>query len=158
MSQDPPSEQTLREASSSSSSPNEDDVYFSTEKPMETATWVRHLPEAFGIRKAAERSKYRWCWRESAMWGIATGTAMSLHRMRMRSTSTIAVSAGFMSFFMVYLGSYYFCVKRRDHQERMVRLVGCMRLLIQLISLTLGIDSCLTTSPQPTDCSHDETK
>lgn len=86
----------------------------------ETATWTEYLPQAFGIRQAVQESKYRWCARESAMWGIATGTAMSLHRLRMKSLTSTAIHAGFFSFFTVYVGSYFFCVKRRDHRERMV--------------------------------------
>jgi len=46
--------------------------------PLETAKWTRYLPEAFGIQEAVRQSSYRWCVREGGMWGIATGTAMSL--------------------------------------------------------------------------------
>jgi hypothetical protein len=44
--------------------------------PLETAKWTQYLPEAFGFREAVRADKYRWCAREGAMWGIATGTAM----------------------------------------------------------------------------------
>ena len=44
--------------------------------PLETAKWTQYLPEAFGFRDAVRANKYRWCAREGAMWGIATGTAM----------------------------------------------------------------------------------
>jgi hypothetical protein len=44
----------------------------------ETATWTRFLPEAFGIRQNIQNSPFRWCVRESFMWGIATGTGMGL--------------------------------------------------------------------------------
>jgi hypothetical protein len=93
------------------------------QEQIETAKWTRHLPEAFGIRGAVRQSKYRWCFRESAMWGIATGTAMALHRYRMGSPSLVAVNAGYLSMFAVYVGSYYFCVRRRDHQEKMIELM-----------------------------------
>jgi len=49
---------------------------------LETAKWTRFLPEAFGIRESVRGSSYRWCVREGGMWGIATATAMSLHRLR----------------------------------------------------------------------------
>jgi len=49
---------------------------------LETAKWTRYLPEAFGIRESVRGSSYRWCVREGGMWGIATATAMSLHRLR----------------------------------------------------------------------------
>lgn len=90
---------------------------------IETAKWTRHLPEAFGIRAAVQNSPYRWCVRESAMWGIATGTAMTLHRFRMKSRPIFAANVGFTSFFVVYLGSYYFGVKRRDYQQQMIELM-----------------------------------
>jgi len=61
--------------------------------------------------------------RESALWGIAMGTAMSLHRLRMQSVMATAVNMGFLSFFTVYVGSYYFCVKQRDYCERMIELM-----------------------------------
>jgi len=90
---------------------------------IQTAKWTRWLPEAYGIRQAVEQSKYRWCAREAGLWGIATGTAMSLHRFRMASPTTTAVHAGFATTFVVYLGSYYFCAKRRDYQEQMIELM-----------------------------------
>jgi Protein of unknown function (DUF3767) len=96
----------------------------SDESPIaNTARWTCYLPEAFGIRKSIEASKYRWCARESALWGIATGTAMSLHRFRMRSSTTFAINMGFITCFTVFTGSYYFCVKRRDYQEQMIELM-----------------------------------
>jgi Protein of unknown function (DUF3767) len=88
-----------------------------------TARWTRYLPEAYGIRQSVENSKYRWCARESAMWGIATGTAMALHRMRMNSPMSRVINVGFASVFVVMGGSYYFCVKRRDYQEEMIELL-----------------------------------
>jgi hypothetical protein len=88
-----------------------------------TAQWTRYLPEAYGIRKSVESSKYRWCARESAMWGIATGSAMALHRMRMNSPTSRVIHVGFFSVFVVMGGSYYFCVKRRDYQEQMIELL-----------------------------------
>ena len=90
---------------------------------IETAKWTRYLPAAFGIREAVRQSKYRWCVREAAMWGIATGTAMTLHRFRMRSPTQFAANVGFGSLMVVYVGSYYFCVKRRDYKEQMIELM-----------------------------------
>jgi hypothetical protein len=90
---------------------------------IETAVWTRHLPQAFGIRHTVQASKYRWCVREAALWGIATGTAMTLHRFRMLSFTQRAVNVGFFSFMTVYGGSYFFCVKRRDYREEMIQLM-----------------------------------
>lgn len=90
---------------------------------IETAKWTRYLPEAFGIREAVRQSKYRWCVREAAMWGIATGTVMTLHRFRMQSRKQFAANVGFASLMVVYVGSYYFCVKRRDYKENMIELM-----------------------------------
>ena len=90
---------------------------------IETAKWTRYLPEAFGIREAVRQSKYRWCVREAAMWGIATGTAMTFHRFRMQSRRQFATNVGFASLMVVYVGSYYFCVKRRDYKEQMIELM-----------------------------------
>jgi hypothetical protein len=53
--------------------------------PLETAKWTKYLPEFMGIRESVRSSSYRWCVRESGMWGIATATTMSLHRLRMGS-------------------------------------------------------------------------
>lgn len=92
----------------------------SSDQPVQTALWVRHLPEAFGIRAAVAASKYRWCARESAMWGIATGTAMTLHRLRMRSRFWLAINVGFATTFVVYSGTYYFCVQKRDFNEKAI--------------------------------------
>ena len=53
--------------------------------PLETAKWTQYLPETFGLRESVRASSYRWCVRESGMWGIGTATAMGLHRWRMGS-------------------------------------------------------------------------
>lgn len=34
-----------------------------------------------------------------------------------------ALNAGFLSFFMVYFGSYFFCYRRRDYQEQMIEVM-----------------------------------
>mmetsp|Transcript_32433 Transcript_32433/g.67650 ORF Transcript_32433/g.67650 Transcript_32433/m.67650 type:complete len:176 (-) Transcript_32433:27-554(-) len=93
------------------------------EEEIQTAKWTRYLPETFGIRDAIQKSKYRWCAREAGMWGIATGTAMTLHRWRMGSRTHFAVHAGFVTLMVVNVGSYYFCVKRRDYQEQMIEIM-----------------------------------
>ena len=49
-----------------------------TNASPEIATWTRFLPEWGGIRENIQNSPFRWCVRESLMWGIATGTAMGL--------------------------------------------------------------------------------
>jgi hypothetical protein len=89
--------------------------------PPSGPRWIQYLPA--GIRGAVEASKYRWCAREAGLWGIATGTAMTLHRFRMHSPVTRAVHVGFVTMMGVYVGSYYFCVKRRDHEEHMIQLM-----------------------------------
>lgn len=40
--------------------------------------WTRIFPEAFGIRRTVEDSPFRWCVRESFLWGVATGTMMGM--------------------------------------------------------------------------------
>lgn len=57
---------------------NTDEVTPVEVDPLETAKWTTYLPESFGIRETIRQSNYRWCARESGMWGIATGAAMSL--------------------------------------------------------------------------------
>ena len=57
------------------------------------------------------------------MWGIATGSAMALHRIRMNSPLSRVIHVGFSTVFLVMGGSYYFCVKRRDYQEQMIELL-----------------------------------
>ena len=101
---------------------------------IETAKWTRYLPEAFGIREAVRQSKYRWCVREAAMWGIATGTAMTLHRYRMQSRRQFAANVGFASLMVVYVGSYYFCVKRRDYREQMIELMMKLNSFEQILN------------------------
>lgn len=97
---------------------------YSTTSPQETATWVRHLPEAFGIRDAIAASPYRWCARESSLWAIATGTAMSLHRLRMQPQATLwAIHAGFGTTALVLGTSYLVCCRKRDYQEKMIELM-----------------------------------
>jgi hypothetical protein len=49
-----------------------------TDASPETATWTNILPEWGGIRGNIQNSPFRWCVRESFMWGIATGTAMGM--------------------------------------------------------------------------------
>uniref|UniRef100_A0A7S0XJS0 Cytochrome c oxidase assembly protein COX20, mitochondrial n=1 Tax=Pseudo-nitzschia delicatissima TaxID=44447 RepID=A0A7S0XJS0_9STRA len=91
--------------------------------PLETARWTRYLPEAFGIRDSIRESSYRWCVREGGMWGIATGTAMSLHRMRMGSRPVVAGHFFFGTMMVVMLPSYYFCYRRREHQEQVIEMM-----------------------------------
>mmetsp|Transcript_24120 Transcript_24120/g.28938 ORF Transcript_24120/g.28938 Transcript_24120/m.28938 type:complete len:177 (-) Transcript_24120:269-799(-) len=95
----------------------------STEPPPETGSWTRFLPEAFGIRQNIQESPFRWCVRESAMWGIATGTAMSIHRLRMGSNPFFAVNVGFATTLLVTVPSYYFCFRRREHKYKVIELM-----------------------------------
>ena len=91
--------------------------------PLETAKWTRYLPEAFGIQEAVRKSSYRWCVRESGMWGIATATAMSLHRLRMGSTPKMAGHFFFGTTMIVMVPSYYFCFRRREHKEQVIEMM-----------------------------------
>ena len=61
-----------------SSSPTHTSPSPNTAESPETAQWTKYLPEAFGIRENVRNSPFRWCVRESCMWGIATGTTMSM--------------------------------------------------------------------------------
>lgn len=88
--------------------------------PLETAKWTNYLPETLGIRDAVKQSSYRWCVREGGMWGLATASAMSLHRLRMGSKPTMAGHFFFGTFTIVMLPSYYFCYRRREHQEEVI--------------------------------------
>mmetsp|Transcript_83230 Transcript_83230/g.231662 ORF Transcript_83230/g.231662 Transcript_83230/m.231662 type:complete len:190 (+) Transcript_83230:82-651(+) len=94
-----------------------------TDDPLETAKWTRYLPETFGIREAVRQSSYRWCVREGGMWGIATGTAMSLHRMRMGTNPRMSGHIFFGTCMFVMLPSYYFCYRRREHQEKVIEMM-----------------------------------
>jgi len=84
---------------------------------------TQFLPEKFGIRKAIEDSPYGWCYRESFLWGIATGTAMGIHRLRMKSHPLFAINIAFLTTVTVTLPSYYFCYRKRDHQERVIEMM-----------------------------------
>jgi len=94
-----------------------------TSDPLETAKWTRFLPETFGIRESVRESSYRWCVREGGMWGIATATAMSLHRMRMGTKPVMAGHVFFGTLMVVMLPSYYFCYRRREHQENVIEMM-----------------------------------
>mmetsp|Transcript_12736 Transcript_12736/g.18733 ORF Transcript_12736/g.18733 Transcript_12736/m.18733 type:complete len:171 (+) Transcript_12736:171-683(+) len=93
------------------------------ESPEKSAQWIRYLPEAFGIQEAVRQSPFRWCVRESALWGIATGTTMTMHRFRMGSNPFFAVNIGFLTTFMVCIPSYYFCYRTRENKERLIELM-----------------------------------
>lgn len=54
------------------------------------------------------------------MWGIATGSAMGLHRMRMGSTGFFAGNVAFATSMIVAAPSYYFCFRRREHKEKVI--------------------------------------
>jgi len=82
--------------------------------------WTRFLPEAFGIRENVQKSPFRWCVRESAMWGIATGTTMGLHRLRMGSHPARVVNFVFGTIGLVTIPSYYFCYRTREHSEKII--------------------------------------
>ncbi|KAL3791152.1 hypothetical protein HJC23_000572 [Cyclotella cryptica] len=88
-----------------------------------SSSWTRFLPEAFGIRQTIEDSPFRWCVRESAMWGVATGTAMGIHRLRMKSHPFFAGNIAFLTTMIVAAPSYYFCFRKREHQEKVIEMM-----------------------------------
>ena len=94
-----------------------------SEAGPETATWVNFLPEAFGIREGARNNPFRWCVREAFMWGIATGTAMGLHRLRMGSRPIFAFNVAYGTSFLVAAPSYYFCYRKREYKEEMIKMM-----------------------------------
>jgi len=57
------------------------------------------------------------------MWGVATGTAMGLHRLRMKSHPLFAVNVAFATTVIVVAPSYYFCYRKREHQERVIEMM-----------------------------------
>jgi len=57
------------------------------------------------------------------MWGIATGTTMGLHRLRMGSKPKFALNISFLTFNLVAIPSYYFCYRKREHKEEMIELM-----------------------------------
>uniref|UniRef100_A0A6U9X0Y9 Cytochrome c oxidase assembly protein COX20, mitochondrial n=1 Tax=Pseudo-nitzschia australis TaxID=44445 RepID=A0A6U9X0Y9_9STRA len=57
------------------------------------------------------------------MWGIATATTMSLHRLRMGTKPLMAGHCFFGTFMIVMLPSYYFCYRRREHQEQVIEMM-----------------------------------
>jgi hypothetical protein len=89
----------------------------------ETATWTRFLPEYGGIRSNIQNSPFRWCVRESFMWGIASGTAMGFHRLRMKSHPFFATNFAFGTAMLVCAPSYYFCYRRREHKEATIEMM-----------------------------------
>mmetsp|Transcript_8497 Transcript_8497/g.20447 ORF Transcript_8497/g.20447 Transcript_8497/m.20447 type:complete len:122 (+) Transcript_8497:388-753(+) len=54
------------------------------------------------------------------MWGLATASAMSIHRLRMNSRPLVAGHLFFGTFLSVMLPSYYFCYRRREHHEEVI--------------------------------------
>ena len=94
-----------------------------TDAAPETATWTRYLPEWGGIRENIQNSPFRWCVRESFLWGIASGTAMGFHRLRMRSHPFFATNIAFGTAMLVSAPSYYFCYRRREHKEATIEMM-----------------------------------
>ena len=106
-----------------SQGPDADSLTDATNTENKSTGLTQFLPEKFGIRKAIEDSPYGWCYRESFLWGIATGTAMGIHRLRMKSHPLFAINIAFLTTITVTLPSYYFCYRKRDHQERVIEMM-----------------------------------
>mmetsp|Transcript_16355 Transcript_16355/g.25638 ORF Transcript_16355/g.25638 Transcript_16355/m.25638 type:complete len:206 (+) Transcript_16355:2-619(+) len=85
--------------------------------------WTRIFPEKFGIRQSIEDSSFRWCVRESMMWGVATGAMMGVHRLRMKSNPFFVINVAFGTALLVAAPSYYFCYRRREHQEQVIEMM-----------------------------------
>ncbi|KAL7543251.1 hypothetical protein ACHAXR_012550 [Thalassiosira sp. AJA248-18] len=86
-------------------------------------SWTRIFPEAYGIRQSIDDSSFRWCVRESMMWGVATGTMMGIHRLRMKSNPFFAINVAFGTALIVAAPSYYFCFRKREHQEKVIEMM-----------------------------------
>jgi len=85
--------------------------------------WTRIFPEKYGIRQSIEDSSFRWCVRESMMWGVATGAMMGVHRLRMKSNPFFVINVAFGTALLVAAPSYYFCYRRREHQEQVIEMM-----------------------------------
>lgn len=98
-----------------------------TSKPDgEDASTSQSWMEKYGLNDMKDKivnSPYSGCARESFMWGIATGTAMGIHRIRMGSRAGRSINFAFGTALVVIFPSYYFCVKNREHQDKMVELM-----------------------------------
>ena len=88
-----------------------------------TEQWTKIFPEAFGIRQLIEDSSFRWCWRESCLWGLATASAMYIHRRRMGSRNIFAGGVAYGTVLLVAAPSYYFCFRKREHQENVIEMM-----------------------------------
>lgn len=110
-------QQTIPDQQSTSSAMVSDNAVVTQE------AWTKIFPEAFGIRKLIEESSFRWCWRESTMWGIATGTVMYIHRRRMGSRNLFAGGIAYGTVLLVAAPSYYFCFRKREHQEHVIEMM-----------------------------------
>lgn len=119
----PPPNITQEESSSSSSSTSSSAITSNTDNAIITESWTRIFPEAFGIRRTIEDSPFRWCVRESFLWGVSTGTVMGLHRLRMGSRGLFAGKVAFGTTCLVVFPSYYFCYRKREHQEKVIEMM-----------------------------------
>ena len=45
------------------------------------------------------------------------------HRFRMKSTPLFAINVGFVTTMLVCLPSYYFCVRKREHKEKLIEVM-----------------------------------
>ena len=63
---------------------------------------------------------------------------MSLHRLRMGSKPLIAGHAFFGTFMIVMLPSYYFCYRRREHQENVIEMKGQLEGSIEAFQQDIG--------------------
>jgi hypothetical protein len=63
----------------------------------------------------------------------------------MKSRPSLAINVGFTTFFIVYFGSYYFCVRRRDYKELMVE---------QMMKLNTFEHALQMPEPVPVDKHH----
>lgn len=57
------------------------------------------------------------------MWGVATGTMMGMHRLRMKSHYFFAFNIACATALVVATPSYYFCFRRREHQELVIEMM-----------------------------------
>mmetsp|Transcript_53809 Transcript_53809/g.64937 ORF Transcript_53809/g.64937 Transcript_53809/m.64937 type:complete len:176 (+) Transcript_53809:177-704(+) len=85
-------------------------------------SWFDNI-DVFDIREKIHSSPYTGCARESFLWSIATGTAMGLHRLRMGSRNLFSTNVAFGTAMLVCVPSYYFCVKRLEHKDKVVKVM-----------------------------------
>lgn len=94
---------------------------------METSTDVKNsspsMFDVFNIGESVANDEYAGCGRESTLWGIASGAAMGLHRIRMGTNGFRAANFGLVTTALVIGTNYFFCVRNYDHKLRTLEIM-----------------------------------